>query len=746
MVGQRTLARRGGAVLLLAPRLSVLLLLPGAAAQAQQAPGAGQSESVLITGTADRGYGTSADYKRENANLGPLGNQSIKDAPQSIVAVPEDLIVNQQARSVNDILRYLPSVQIRDQQGFEVSRPQSRGFQGSVVQNTRIDGLNIIGTTAMPSENLSGVEVLNGLGGSLYGPQTPAGVFNYILKRPTEKPLYRGIQSYDTQGILTEEVDGGGGRFGPDGRLGLRVDALHGEGESYVSGSSLYRTMASAALDIHPEAGTVVEANYSFYETDTRGLPGSIVYFGGKFVPPPGVSTGSTVLPPAIDPTRVGYGQPGAGADLLTQLGLVKIRHRFDEDWSLEIGGLYEDAIRTLLGITNTLIDDKGNFTVTKNFNAVPRFTIWSNAAYLNGRFDWLGTRNDVTVGTNGFSHGQYSYPNSIAVILGPPPHTFNNLSDPMVFPPKPTPNGGPKYESGELKVQSVIAGDTVHFDERTALQAVLSSSFLESRSWSSKRVITSSDSHDGVLSPTVSLTYKPVRDLLTYAAFAEAVEQGEQAPAGTANVNQILRPYHDHQYEIGTKYAVRENLLITLDGFRMTRPLASTNAATNVFAVVGTQRNWGGELFVQGDAGHDISLMGGWTYIDARLVGTGVAATNDKRVVGVPHHKVDVVADYHPAYGRGLAATLAVHAESTRAATNVNNSFAPSYATFDLGARYTTGFRSHFATLRLQVINVSDTRYYASIADGNIVGSPGANTAYSGTPRTFEASLEVDL
>jgi iron complex outermembrane receptor protein len=113
---------------------------------------------------------------------------------------------------------------------------------------------------------------------------------------------------------------------------------------------------------------------------------------------------------------------------------------------------------------------------------------------------------------------------------------------------------------------------------------------------------------------------------------------------------------------------------------------------------------------------------------------------------VGVPHHKVDFVVDYHPFFAQGLAGTLAVHAESERAATNVNNSFAPSYATFDLGARYTIGLLSHHATVRLQVINVSDTRYYSAIADGNIVGSPGANTAYSGTPRTLQASIELDL
>ena len=42
---------------------------------------------------------------------------------------------------------------------------------------------------------------------------------------------------------------------------------------------------------------------------------------------------------------------------------------------------------------------------------------------------------------------------------------------------------------------------------------------------------------------------------------------------------------------------------------------------------------------------------------------------------------------------------------------------------------RYSFGLYGHHLTSRLQVVNVSDTHYYTSIADGAIVGSPGANT-----------------
>ena len=86
------------------------------------------------------------------------------------------------------------------------------------------------------------------------------------------------------------------------------------------------------------------------------------------------------------------------------------------------------------------------------------------------------------------------------------------------------------------------------------------------------------------------------------------------------------------------------------------------------------------------------------------------------------------------------------LHYESRRAATNTNNSFAPSYVSLDAGLRYATSvMERHHAALRLQFLNATDKHYYASIADGNIVGSPGANTAYLAAPRTFMANLEFD-
>ncbi|MGB9174794.1 MAG: TonB-dependent receptor [Bradyrhizobium sp.] len=673
---------------------------------------------------------TNPNYNSGIVNLGPLGNRSLLDTPLSMTVISNDMLQNLQPKTVNDALRYLPDVEIRNQQGYEVSRPQSRGFQGTVVQNTRLDGLSVIGTTAIPAENLSGIQVLNGLAGSLYGPATPAGVFNYVLKRPTDTPYASYTQGFDSTSVFTENVDVGGRT--PDGKVGYRFNVVHGEGESWAPESASNRTLASSALDFYLGDRTVIETNLSHYETNTTGLPGSITYF----------SKTNILLPAAVDPTKLGLGQPGAGTDLITNTGLVKLKHEFNNDWNFEIGGLYQDAVRNLFGITDSMTDNNGDYTVTKNFNAVPHFTIASNTASLNGKFDLFGFRNEVTIGTNGFFNGQYSYRNSIAINN----YGASNLADPTVFANPPTPNNGGQFKSAILQNQTIVTGDTFHFNDQWAVQSVVSTSFLHSESWAATGAVTSQQSADGVVSPTVSLIYKPFDKITTYATWANSVEQSDQAAAGTVNVNQFLAPYTDQEYEVGVKYAVTPRLLATFALFHMTRPFAETNAVTNIFQVVGTQRNNGAELFLQGDIYSDLTVFGGISYIDARLLDTGVASTNGRLVVGVPLFKTDMLADYHPAIWQGFALTGGVHAEGERAATNFNNSFAPSYATFDAGIRFTKTVDKHIVTARFQVLNIGNTFYYSSIADGNIVGSPGANTAYLGTPRTYMLSLQMTL
>src|SRR5579859_1804390 len=81
-VGVERLKRRSA----LASGVSLAILaLAAGPALAQQADPTVQLPTVVVSGTsAPDAYGAKAGYDADTANLGPLGNQSIQNAPQSV--------------------------------------------------------------------------------------------------------------------------------------------------------------------------------------------------------------------------------------------------------------------------------------------------------------------------------------------------------------------------------------------------------------------------------------------------------------------------------------------------------------------------------------------------------------------------------------------------------------------------------------------------------------------------------------
>lgn len=71
----------------------------------------GDMSTVVVAGQLDA-YATQPQYLTKTAAMGPLGQRNILDTPTSVTTVPQDLMVNQQTRTVNDTLRYLSSVPI----------------------------------------------------------------------------------------------------------------------------------------------------------------------------------------------------------------------------------------------------------------------------------------------------------------------------------------------------------------------------------------------------------------------------------------------------------------------------------------------------------------------------------------------------------------------------------------------------------------------------------------------------------
>ncbi len=180
---------------------------------------------------------------------GPLGATPILDIPYSVNVISRQLIDDTQSRNFKEVAKYLPLVSFQEMQGPEVLRPETRGMQGSNMQNDRKDGMGIAVTTPSALEEYEQVEALTGVGGALYGPANPSGMFNFDTKRPTETPFREIELGYEGASVGTIHTDLGG-RFGKNEMFGYRSNLLLADGSGYVTGSQLRRQLAAGAGDI----------------------------------------------------------------------------------------------------------------------------------------------------------------------------------------------------------------------------------------------------------------------------------------------------------------------------------------------------------------------------------------------------------------------------------------------------------------------------------------------------------------
>jgi iron complex outermembrane receptor protein len=660
-------------------------------------------------------------YRADTASMGPLGQQSLLDTPYSLQVIPSELLQNQQIKSVAEAFRYLPSVQ-----GDNI-RPQTRGLQAGVVQNTRIDGMNIAATTDYPAEQFERIEVLDGLAGALYGPSNPAGTFNYVLKRPTATPLRRIGLNYYTQNGRSGSADLSDS-FGEKQRFGYRVNLLDENGGSFVEGSNLKRQLVSLAFDVKITDDTRLETNASRYHYTSQGLPGTFALANNvRFPDAPRVDT-------------YGYGQPFAGDDNVTTLASARVVHAFSPDWRLSAGMLRQESDRASTVPTNTFTNAAGAYRTTVATTTFSLDTITSNTVALNGRLDLAGMRHDLVLSNTGFDWKRYTPFQTGAITLG-----TASLANPVIFNAPVFPDFKNRYKALTTRQQSVTVGDSVALTDRWTASVYESQSEIDVNNFS-KTGANTSNYHASGLSSNATLAYKPRADMNVYASYADSLQQGDSAPTGSLNVGSSLAPYRSKQWELGYKAMVGK-VQAGAALFRIERPYALVDT-DNVFKNIGSQVNKGLELTASGAATSHLAIYGGITWLDPRVFDTGSAATEGKDVLGLSRLVGSILFDYSVPAVRGLSVNLFVNHTSSMPGDNANSYQVDGRNVVDLGARYQRPIFGRGATWLLAVKNVGNERYWANITPSGQNGYTGAGngTGTLGAPRTERLSLQMDL
>src|SRR6202789_1907479 len=171
------------------------------------------------------------DYLPESVTVGTLDGVLLKDAPISATIVTRDLLSDQVARLISDVVKNDASVGDDYVPVGYYGDYQIRGFPIDLATGFEINGMTISGEQDVPLENKESVEILKGIAGVESGVTSAGGLIDYVTKRPAD------IQALDFatdhRGTACGAVDLGH-LFGSRKQVGARMNAAGERIESYV--------------------------------------------------------------------------------------------------------------------------------------------------------------------------------------------------------------------------------------------------------------------------------------------------------------------------------------------------------------------------------------------------------------------------------------------------------------------------------------------------------------------------------
>src|SRR5690606_12978526 len=135
------------------------------------------------------------------------------------------------------------------------------------------------------------------------------------------------------------------------------------------------------------------------------------------------------------------------------------------------------------------------------------------------------------------------------------------------------------------------------------------------------------------------------------------------------------------------------------------------------------------------------LRVLGGVTLLDAEQESTGTAATDGRKVIGVPSAQANLGVEWDVPGFTGLTLDSRLPAARRVDAADRNHLRAPGRGVVDVGMRYIADVAGKPVAFRLRVDNVADRDYWASAG-----GFAGAGYLVLGAPRTVMFSVSMDL
>ena len=713
--------------------VSCLAVITGGPAFAQQTE---ESPTVLsdivVTGSQVSLRSTYAGGQvATGGRVGLFGALDTMDTPFSSNSFTEELVRNQQSRSVADVLQNDPAVRVSKGFGNFQELYVIRGFPVFSDDMTYNGLYGVLPRQFVAAELLERVEVFRGatafLNGAAPGGSGVGGAVNLVPKRARNEPLTRLTAGWEGGDEIYAAADISR-RFGEEGAWGGRLNIASRSGESAVEGEARDMKVLGLGLD---RRGERVRFSADLGWQDNR-----------IDAPRPQVTPlGAIPTPPSADKN---FAQPWTYTDETQLFGAA--RGEFDVNdaitvWAA-IGGRDGKERNSL---ANPKAQADGSLSANR-FDNGRRDQVFSADIGLRADFDTGPVSHRLVASiaqvqsreSNSYAFSDFSgFANDLYApvdVAAPAPTALvaGSLTDPTVI--------------GRVKTTSFAVADMLSFlDDR--LIATLGARYqeIDTRSYDYNTTAPTGGYSSDTVTPVFALVYKPTQTISLYANYSEALLPGKIAPGvinstPVANAGEVLEPFRAEQAEVGVKYD-GGSFGGTLSAFRTTLPSESFDLSSRLYSAGGEQENRGIELTVFGEPVTGLRLLGGATWLDAEIVRALDTTLNGKSPIGVPEFQANANIEWDVPVVSGLTLEGRVVHTGAQPASADNTVELESWTRFDAGVRYAFEAGGQPVTLRARVENLADKDQWVAVG-----GYPGSNYLTLGAPRTLRLSVSTEF
>lgn len=693
----------------------VLRSLPKAAnGEATLAPVTVSAQTEHSTGELPETY--AGGQLARGARVGLLGNRDMMETPFSISAYTSELIENQQATSIADVVANDASVRNVYGRGNYRDQFMIRGFPAYNfdVAFNGLAGMMPYDLTLL--DLVERVEIHKGPNSMLNGNVVSAigGTINLVPKRASDTPLTRFTASLSGQDLAGGHLDVGR-RFGENKEWGIRFNGTYRNGETAIEDNKQKLGVLGIGADYRSERVRLsADLGWQYSQVDA---PQDTVNLD------PGVS-----VPKAPDAAR-NLAQSWQYAKNVDRF--VALRGEFDVTDRVALFAAFGSAANDqeyLFGGHN-VTDNHGNSTAWSYF--FPAFSrTRTGQVGINSRFETGPVKHELTLAAAKlFSESGWGFTSFGSIdsniyrrLKWPSPSLAGVANDP------------PKDSENEL--DSLALADTLSMlDGRLQLLLGLRQQRVRSTSFNPDGSVSGTPYDEEAVTPAVGVIIRPTKGISLYANAIEALTSGPTASAPAINAGEVFAPYKSKQREIGVKFD-REHLAITISAFQIAKPSGRIDPVSMVYSLNGEQRNRGVEANLFGEPAHGVRLLAGLMYLDPKLTKTQGGLNDGNDAIAAPRWSANLGGEWDVPGWSGVTLSGRMLYTSAQYLDAENTLKIPGWTRLDVGARYFTRIGNTPVTLRANVENLLNRDYWASANAGQLL---------LGAPRTVLFSASFD-